>query len=74
VPEDTYTTIGGYVFGTIGRLPVPGDRVAAGNAIFTVRAMDGRRIEALAVDLHSQGDRRETERDEPAPHIEASRR
>jgi CBS domain containing-hemolysin-like protein len=74
VPEDTYNTIGGYVFGTIGRLPVPGDRVTAGNAIFTVQAMDGRRIEALAVDLHSQGDRREAPRDESAPRIEASPR
>ncbi|HEY4216159.1 MAG TPA: hemolysin family protein [Gemmatimonadaceae bacterium] len=58
VPEDDYTTIGGYVFGALGRLPVVGDRVTAGGAVFTVRDMDGRRIETLAVDLHSAGDRR----------------
>jgi CBS domain containing-hemolysin-like protein len=54
VPEDDYTTIGGFVFGSLGRLPVVGDRVAAGGAGFVVREMDGRRIETIAVDLHRQ--------------------
>jgi len=62
VPDEDYTTIGGYVFGALGRLPVPGDRVQAGGAIFTVRTMDGRRIDSLSVDLHTLGDRRERER------------
>jgi CBS domain containing-hemolysin-like protein len=51
VPDDDYTTIGGYVFGALGRLPQIGDRVSAGGATFTVRQMDGRRIELLATDL-----------------------
>ena len=50
VPDDDYTTIGGYVFGALGRLPQVGDRVSAGGATFTVRQMDGRRIESLALD------------------------
>jgi CBS domain containing-hemolysin-like protein len=50
VPEDDYTTIGGYVFGVLGRLPVAGDRVTGGGATFVVRAMDGRRIETLALE------------------------
>src|SRR5438046_197086 len=58
VPDEDYTTIGGFVFGALGRLPVIGDRVTAGNAVFTVREMDGRRIESLAIDLHAAGDRR----------------
>jgi CBS domain containing-hemolysin-like protein len=49
VPEDDYTTIGGYVFGALGRLPVVGDRVSGAGATFEVRAMDGRRIETLAM-------------------------
>ncbi|MHB1863191.1 MAG: hemolysin family protein [Gemmatimonadaceae bacterium] len=49
IPEADYTTIGGYVFGALGRLPVVGDRVTAGGATFTVKALDGRRIETLAV-------------------------
>ena len=52
VPDENYTTIGGFVFGALGRLPLVGDRVTAGGAVFTVREMDGRRIESLAVDLH----------------------
>ena len=63
VPDDEYATIGGFIFGALGRLPVPGDRVTASHAVFTVRAMDGRRIETLAVDLHSVGDRRSKPRD-----------
>lgn len=63
VPDDEYTTIGGYIFGALGRLPVSGDRVTASHAIFTVRAMEGRRVDSLAVDLHSVGDRRATPRE-----------
>ncbi len=58
VPDDQYTTIGGFVFGALGRLPVEADRVTASHAVFTVRRMEGRRIDLLAVDLHSVGDRR----------------
>ena len=71
VPDVDYTTIGGYVFGVLGRLPVVGDRVIAGGAIFTVREMDGRRIESLAVDLHALGDRRAGEREPQSTHTEA---
>lgn len=62
VPHEDYSTIGGFVFGVLGRLPQVSDRVTAGGAIFTVREMDGRRIETLAADLHSAGDRREKDR------------
>jgi CBS domain containing-hemolysin-like protein len=50
VPDDDYTTIGGYVFGALGRLPVVGDRVPVAGAVLTVRAMDGRRTSAVAVE------------------------
>ncbi len=62
VSDEDYTTIGGFVFGVLGRLPIVGDRITAGGAVFLVREMDGRRVESLAVDLHSAGDRREAER------------
>ena len=67
VPDDDYTTIGGYVFGALGRLPIVGDRVTAGGAVFTVREMEGRRIESLAADLHSAGDRRGVRREGEEP-------
>lgn len=63
VPDEDATTIGGFVFGILGRLPQAGDRVIAGGAIFTVKEMDARRIDTLAVDLHTLGDRRATERE-----------
>ncbi len=72
VPDTEATTIGGFVFGILGRVPQPGDRVIAGGAVFTVRSMDGRRIDSLAVDLHSAGDRRSGERDEQSAGTEAA--
>ena len=39
-----YTTLGGYLFGKLGRLPKVGDRVAVDGGAFEVMAMDGRRI------------------------------
>ena len=74
VPDEDATTIGGFVFGVLGRLPQPGDRVIAGGAIFTVKSMDGRRIDTLAVDLHTMGDRRATERTQEPAKPEAAPR
>jgi putative hemolysin len=42
-----YTTIGGWVFGALGRLPKAGDRVAAGNRLLEVAEMDGRRVKSV---------------------------
>jgi CBS domain containing-hemolysin-like protein len=56
VPENEYTTIAGYVFGALGRLPVIGDRISAGGATFIVREMDGRRVESLGMELEKPHD------------------
>ena len=72
VPDEDATTIGGFVFGILGRVPQPGDRVIAGGAVFTVKSMEGRRIDSLAVDLHSAGDRRSAEREEQSAGTEAA--
>jgi CBS domain containing-hemolysin-like protein len=57
--DDTdYTTIGGFVFGQLGRLPRVGDRVAVGPFTFEVIEMDGRRVKTIR--LH-------VARPEPAP-------
>lgn len=39
-----YQTIGGYVFGRLGRLPQPGDRVPVKGGVLEVVEMDGRRV------------------------------
>ena len=67
IPDEEYTTIGGFVFGTLGRVPRVGDRVSAGGAIFTVRELHGRRIARIEVDLHTLGDRRGAPRDPDDP-------
>jgi CBS domain containing-hemolysin-like protein len=54
IPEDDYTTVGGYVFGLLGRLPVVGDRVTGGGAAFTVRSMEGRRILSLSIEVQRE--------------------
>ncbi|MEO8946589.1 MAG: hemolysin family protein [Gemmatimonadaceae bacterium] len=53
IPEEHYTTVGGYVFGALGRLPVVGDRLASGDVTFIVREMEGRKIDTLGVEFAS---------------------
>lgn len=46
-PEEAlelYETVGGMVFGELGRVPVVGDRVSWAGWVFDVRALDGRRV------------------------------
>jgi CBS domain containing-hemolysin-like protein len=62
VPDEDQTTIGGFVFAVLGRVPRVGDRVTAGGAVFVVHQMDGRRIQTLAADL-ATADRREAPRE-----------
>jgi CBS domain containing-hemolysin-like protein len=49
VPEGDWTTLGGYVFSTLGRLPRVGDRAAYPGGALEVVAMDGRRVAAVRV-------------------------
>jgi len=42
-----YTTIGGYIFGQLGRLPRVGDRVTVGPLTFELVEMEGRRVKAV---------------------------
>lgn len=49
IPEGDWTTLGGFAFARLGRLPRMGDRVAVPNGELEVIAMDGRRIAALRV-------------------------
>jgi CBS domain containing-hemolysin-like protein len=49
VPEGDWSTLGGYVFARLGRLPRVGDRVRIPGAGLEVVAMDGRRVAALRV-------------------------
>jgi CBS domain containing-hemolysin-like protein len=53
--DDTdYTTLGGYVFGQLGRLPRPGDRVTVAPHTFEVVEMDNRRVKSLRLQTTPQ--------------------
>ncbi|MEO7104703.1 MAG: hemolysin family protein [Gemmatimonadaceae bacterium] len=49
IPEGDWSTLGGFVFARLGRLPRVGDRVRVRGAGLEVVAMDGRRVAALRV-------------------------
>jgi putative hemolysin len=48
LPEDFYDTIGGFIFGQLGRIAVEGDEVRVAGGVFRVVGMDGRRIDRVA--------------------------
>jgi len=48
--DDTeYTTVGGYLFGELGRLPRPGDRVTIKGHVFEILEMEGRRVKKVRI-------------------------
>jgi magnesium and cobalt transporter len=52
IPEGDWSTLGGYVFSKLGRLPKIGDRVTFPGGELEVVAMDGRRVAAVRVIRH----------------------
>jgi CBS domain containing-hemolysin-like protein len=50
IDEDTYTTIGGYLLGALGRRPKLDDTVEAGHRKLTVVALDGLRVARVRID------------------------
>ena len=55
IPEGDWTTLGGYAFAMLGRLPRVGDRAAYDGGELEVVAMDGRRVAALRVHRRTDG-------------------
>lgn len=51
--DENYTTIGGYLFGALGRLPQVGDRVVIQGTALSVREMEGRRIKTVALEARA---------------------
>jgi CBS domain containing-hemolysin-like protein len=44
IEDENYTTLGGYLFGRLGRLPKIGDQVAVADRLFEITEMEGRRV------------------------------
>jgi len=49
IPEGDWTTLGGYAFGRLGRLPKIGDRVSFPGGELEIIALEGRRVAGLRV-------------------------
>lgn len=47
IDDTDYTTLGGYLFGLLGRLPRIGDRMTVDGHVFEVVEMDGRRVSVI---------------------------
>jgi putative hemolysin len=54
LPIEDFHTIGGFVFGMLGRAPEPGDEVEFDGCRFKVLELEGSRIEMLEVELAPQ--------------------
>ncbi|HEY0814595.1 MAG TPA: hemolysin family protein [Pseudonocardia sp.] len=49
LPDGPYETLAGFVLRTLGRIPQPGDAFEAEGHLFTVAAMEGRRVARIRV-------------------------
>lgn len=56
IPEGDWNTLGGFVFGRLGRLVKMGDRVRFSGGELEVVAMDGRRVAAVRVLMIADGE------------------
>jgi putative hemolysin len=63
LPVEDYHTIGGFVFGLLGRAPAEGDSVEHDGLRFDVVEIEGSRIDRLTVKFE--------ERDQPMDHVAA---
>jgi putative hemolysin len=55
IPIEDYHTVGGFVFGLLGRAPEPGDEVDWDGTRFKVLEVEGSRIERLEIELVPHG-------------------
>jgi putative hemolysin len=56
LPDEDYTSVGGFLFGELGRPARPGDVVSHHGFRFTVREVDGARIRVVDVELKPADD------------------
>jgi CBS domain containing-hemolysin-like protein len=47
LPEEEYDTLGGFILGELGQVPMPGDVVEVGNARLVVERVDDRRVRSI---------------------------
>jgi CBS domain containing-hemolysin-like protein len=64
VDSEAYNSVGGFVFGELGRLPKRGDMVRANGYSLRVESVRGNRIEAVRIRDHEPDRRRREEEEE----------
>jgi putative hemolysin len=57
MPQEDYHTLGGFVFGQLGRAPEQGDEVVWDGVVFRVVEVDGARIERLEVEFRQDSEK-----------------
>jgi CBS domain containing-hemolysin-like protein len=62
LPHEDFDTIGGYVLGSLGRPPEPGDSVEVEDGTLRVKSVDGPRVSMLTFE-RGEGLERDTEED-----------
>jgi magnesium and cobalt exporter, CNNM family len=63
LPDEDFHTVGGYVFGQLGRAPEPGDDVSWNGVRFDVLEVEGNRIERIGVTFNERPATRRPEDD-----------
>jgi CBS domain containing-hemolysin-like protein len=63
LPDEDFHTVGGFVFGQLGRAPEPGDDVSHDGMRFDVLEVEGNRIERIAVTFLERPEPRDSGRD-----------
>jgi CBS domain containing-hemolysin-like protein len=61
LPDEDFHTIGGFVFGQLGRAPEPGDDISFNGLRFDVLEVEGNRIEKIGVEFVERPQRRQDE-------------
>lgn len=71
LPDDDWDTVAGFVFGTLGHVPVPGESVDLAGWRFAADAVEGRRIRRVRVSLVPHWDEARDRADDPDRPVDA---
>jgi CBS domain containing-hemolysin-like protein len=64
LPHEDFDTIGGYILGSLGRPPEPGDVVEADGATLRVKNVDGPRVSTLTLERGERPNRNDSDAEE----------
>lgn len=71
IPEDQFETLGGFVFGLFGKIPVKYEKITSGNFDFIIQSVEGHKIQTIKVVIHPQDE--ETDDEDESEHKDRGR-